>query len=125
MAFLEQSADYAPGSGQIVGILNNMKDEMDKSIKSLIKDEEDAVAGYGDLKAAKEQEIEVASESIEAKTKRVGELAVAIVQADDGAEDATAEKANADKFLSTLETQCVTKQQEWDARSKMRNDEIS
>jgi len=125
MAFLEQSGDYAPASGQIVGILKNMKDEMEKSIGSTVKDEEDAVAGYGDLKAAKEQEIEVASEAIEAKTKRVGELAVSIVQAEDGAEDAAAEKANADKFLATLSTQCVTKQQEWDARSKMRNDEVA
>jgi len=125
MAFLEQSGDYAPASGQIVGILKNMKDEMDKSIKALIKDEEDAVAGYGDLKAAKEQEIEVASEAIEAKTKRVGELAVSIVQAEDGADDASKEKANADKFLATLSTQCITKQQEYDARAKTRADEIS
>jgi hypothetical protein len=125
MAFLEQSGDYAPASGQIVGILKNMKDEMEKSITSLTKDEEDAVAGYGDLKAAKEQEVEVASEAIEAKTKRVGELAVSIVQAEDGADDATKEKANADKFLATLDTQCVTKQQEWDARCKMRNDEVA
>jgi len=125
MAFLEQSGDYAPASGQIVGILKNMKDEMDKSIKSLVKDEEDAVAGFGDLKAAKEQEIEVAEESIEAKTKRVGELALSIVQAEDGVDDSTKEKANADKFLATLSTQCVTKQQEYDARTKMRQDEIS
>merc|ERR1719420_2747485 len=102
-----------------------MKDEMDKSIKALVSDEEAAVAGYADLKAAKEQEIEVASEAIEAKTKRVGELAVSIVQAEDGADDATKEKANADKFLATLSTQCVTKQQEWDARSKTRADEIA
>jgi len=125
MAFLEQSGDYAPASGQIVGILKNMQDEMDKSIKGLVKDEEEAVAGYGDLKAAKEQEIELNSEAIEAKTKRVGELAVSIVQAEDGADDATKEKANADKFLATLDQQCITKQSEYDARSKMRADEVA
>merc|ERR1719236_175585 len=66
MAFIENK-DMAPGSGQIVGILKNMKDEMEKTIESLESAETSAVAGYGDLKAAKEKEIELASEAIEAK----------------------------------------------------------
>merc|ERR1719316_2459858 len=98
---------------------------MESSIKSTETAEEEAAKGFAQLKAAKEKEIELASEAIEAKTKRVGELAVSIVQAEDGADDATKEKANADKFLATLSTQCVTKQQEYDARSKMRADEVS
>merc|ERR1719321_1685183 len=93
MAFLENSQS-SPGSDQIVGILKNMKDEMEKSIASTKAGEADAVKGYADLKAAKEKEIEVASEAVEAKTKRVGELAVSTIQAQDGAEDALAEAAD-------------------------------
>merc|ERR1712224_662021 len=33
MAFLEQSGDYAPQSGQIVGILKGMKDDMEAELK--------------------------------------------------------------------------------------------
>merc|ERR1719335_1721917 len=81
MEFLQGKQGYSPVSGEIVGILKNMKDEMEKSIKEIESTEEMSVSGYADLKAAKEQEIEVNSEAIEVKTKRVGELAVSIVQA--------------------------------------------
>merc|ERR1719421_1674990 len=105
-AFLEQKEGYSPVGGQIVGILKSMSDEMQKSIADLKTQEEESAKGFTDLKAAKEQEIEAASEAIESKTKRVGELAVSIVQAKDGVDDATAEKADATKFLATLDEQC-------------------
>merc|ERR1719160_2289359 len=83
LAFLEQSGDYAPASGQIVGILKAMKDDMEAELKEAIADEEKAVAGYADLKASKEKEIEMATEAIETKTARAGELAVSVVQTKD------------------------------------------
>merc|ERR1719171_317082 len=79
MSFLEQSGDYAPQSGQIVGILKAMEDDMKKSLEDAVAEEEKAVAGYADLKASKEKEIELASEAIETKTARAGELAVSVV----------------------------------------------
>jgi hypothetical protein len=125
MAFLEGSQSYAPASGQIVGILKNMKDEMEKSIASLKASEVDAATGYADLKAAKEKEIEAASEAVEVKTKRVGELAVSNVQAEDGADDALAEAADAEKFLATMDKQCADKKTEYAEASKMRAEEVS
>merc|ERR1719440_2493845 len=64
LAFLEQSGDYVPQSGQIVGILKAMKDDMEASLKEAIADEEKAVAGFADLEASKEKEIEMATEAI-------------------------------------------------------------
>jgi hypothetical protein len=87
--------------------------------------EVEAGKGYADLKAAKDKEIELASEAIESKTKRVGELAVAIVQSADTVEDSTAEKADAEKFLSTLGTQCKEKAAAYSERTKMRAEEVS
>merc|ERR1719160_1689307 len=125
-AFLDAKDDSAsPGSDQIVGILKAMKDEMESTIKSTETAEEEAVKGYAELKAAKEKEIELASEAIESKTKRVGELAVSIVQSEDGAEDAAKEKATADKTLATLGEQCKTKSAEYAASSKTRAEEVS
>merc|ERR1719161_1462988 len=98
---------------------------MEKSIADIEATEQSSVAGYGDLKAAKEQETEINSEAIESKTKRVGELAVSVVQAQDGVEDATKENADATKFLSTLDSTCATKKTEYAERSKMRSDEVS
>merc|ERR1719207_12059 len=74
VAFFEENGDYAPQSGQIVGILKAMKDDMEAELKEAIADEEKAIAGYGDLKASKEKEIEMATEAIETKMARAGEL---------------------------------------------------
>jgi len=72
--FLQANGDYAPASGQIVGILKNMKDEMDKSLGGIVGEEEQAVASFKDLKAAKDKEIALATGAIESKTQRQGEL---------------------------------------------------
>merc|ERR1719454_1472037 len=125
MSFLEQSGDYVPQSGQIVGILKAMKDEMEASLKEAIADEEKAIAGFGDLKASKNKEIEVATEAIETKTSRSGELAVSVVQTKDALEDTQVEVADTQKFIAQLESECATKEKEWAVRQKMRAEEIS
>merc|ERR1719310_487889 len=112
-------------SDQIVGILKAMKDDMEAELKEAIADEEKAVAGYLDLKASKEKEIEMATEAIETKMGRAGELAVSVVQTKDALEDANEEAADTQKFLATLESDCATKEKEMAERTKMRNMEIT
>merc|ERR1719502_1065030 len=106
VAFFQANGDYAPQSGQIVGILKGMKDEMEASLKEAIADEEKSVAGFGDLKSSKEKEIEVATEAIETKTSRSGEIAVSVVQTKDALEDTTDELADVEKFIVQLEKEC-------------------
>merc|ERR550537_2044080 len=124
-AFLEENSDYAPQSGQIVGILKAMKDDMEAELKEAIDEEAKAVAGFGDLKASKEKEIEMATEAIETKMGRAGELAVSVVQTKDALEDATEEAAETSKFLTTLEKDCATKEADMAERTKMRTMEIT
>eukprot|EP00746_Dinoflagellata_sp_MGD_P160270 gnl/MRDRNA2_/MRDRNA2_86904_c0_seq1.p1 gnl/MRDRNA2_/MRDRNA2_86904_c0~~gnl/MRDRNA2_/MRDRNA2_86904_c0_seq1.p1 ORF type:complete len:699 (-),score=249.03 gnl/MRDRNA2_/MRDRNA2_86904_c0_seq1:205-2154(-) len=125
MAFLEQSGDYVPQSGQIVGILKAMEDDMKKSLEEAEADEARAVSGFGELKASKEKEVELASEAIETKTARAGELAVSVVQTADALEDAKAEKVETTKFMATLKEQCATKEKEWADRCKLRSEEVA
>merc|ERR1719359_469340 len=102
-----------------------MKDELSRDLAALEKTEKAAVAGFADMKASKEKEIEFADESIESKKERVGTLAVEIVQGKDGIEDSAAEAAAAEKFAATLIQQCAAKKKEWAIASKARADEIS
>merc|ERR1719265_1512835 len=97
---------------------------MESDLKNAVADEEKAAAGYGDLKASKEQEMEMASEAVETKTARAGELAVSVVQNQDALEDTTQEVAETDKFIKTLATQCATKEQEWAKRQQARAQEV-
>merc|ERR1719281_700365 len=124
MAFFQQGGDYAPASGQIVGILKGMKDDMEAELKEAIADEEKAIAGFADLKASKEKEIEMATEAIETKTQRSGEVAVSAVQTKDSLEDTEGELADTEKLLTQLATECKTKEGEFAEKSKVRAEEV-
>merc|ERR550514_1544497 len=113
MAFFQENGDYAPQSGQIVGILKGMKDDMEAELKESIATEEKAIAGFGELKASKEAEIEMATEAIETKTGRSGETAVSIVQTKDALGDTEEELADTEKFITQLATECKTKEAEF------------
>merc|ERR1719230_728125 len=78
---------YSGQSGEIVGMLKAMKDEMAGDLKSTVAAEETAAAGFEELSAAKKQEIAAASEAIESKTVRSGELAVSVTTTADDIED--------------------------------------
>ena len=129
MAFLSGKqnpfGDYSSQSGEIVGILKAMKDEMDKDLGGAVSAEEEAAKGFGELAAAKKAQIAAAGEAIEAKTKRSGELAVSVVTTADDIEDTTAELSDTQAFLANLASQCATKKNEWDERSKIRTEEVA
>jgi chromosome segregation ATPase len=129
MAFLSGKqnpfGDYSSQSGDIVGILKAMKDEMDKDLGGAVSAEEEAAKGFGELAAAKKAQIAAAGEAIEAKTKRSGGLAVSVVTTADDIEDTTAELSDTQAFLANLASQCATKKNEWDERSKIRTEEVA
>jgi hypothetical protein len=125
-AFLQGGdEDMSGGSGEILGILKQMKEEMEGNLAGAEKDEAAAVEGFASLKSSKETEIEVATEAIETKTSRSGELAVSVVQTKDALEDATEEIANAGKYAEQLAAQCAEKEKEFGVRQKMRAEEIA
>jgi len=127
VAFLEQRAngDYVPQSGQIVGILKSMKEDMEKSLAEETAEETSAVAGFGDLKAAKSQEVSVASAAIESKTAQSGELAVLVAQGKNALEDSEAELADTQKYIASLKISCEEQQKAWTARQAARAEEVS
>merc|ERR1719321_537424 len=101
-----------------------MKDDMEAELKEAVASEEKAIAGFADLKASKEKEIEMATEAIESKTGRSGEVAVSVVQTKDSLEDTTVELADVEKFIGQLATECATKEKEWAERQKIRAEEV-
>merc|ERR1719375_998526 len=127
LAFLEagsSSDEDAPGTGQILGILKQMKDEFEANLQQAVESENSALAGFAELKASKEKEIEVATESIETKMGRTGELAVSISQTKDGLEDSTAEAEDTEKALESLHKQCAAKEKEFSQATKDRAEEV-
>jgi len=112
-------------SGEILGILKNMKDEMEKDLSELQAQEKKDFEGFNDLKAAKTSEISINEKSVITKDKRMGALALELSEAKHALEDATEEKANAEKFKANMKEQCATVEKDQAMRAKMRSEEIA
>merc|ERR1719325_348510 len=126
LAFLsgQQQSEYAPASGEIVGILSTMADEMAAAQKELIATEKGSVSDFEVLTAAKKKEIATLSQSIETKMARVGELGVEIATMKNDAGD-TAEALEADrKFAADLEKNCAAKAAVHEEAKAMRAQEV-
>jgi len=126
-AFLSGGASstsgYVPVGGEILGILNTMKDDFDKNLAEVEGEEAEAVKLFDNLIAAKTKEVHTLTTAIEVKTGRVGELGVNIVQMKADLTEAEAMLIADNKFLGDLEKDCANKQVEWDERQKMRAEE--
>ena len=79
-AFLQGKASSS-GTGEIIGILEQMGEEMAADLKEATESENASLADFNGLVAAKNKEIQAATTAIEDKTARVGQLAVDIVDA--------------------------------------------
>merc|ERR1719482_1830498 len=129
LSFLSSSSggivgDYVPQSGQIIGILKQLGDEMAKDQAEALAAEEAAIAAYKELMAAKEKEIAALTKMIEEKLTRIAELGVEIATMKNDLGD-TAEGIIEDKkFLADLKKNCATKEKEWAEICKMRQLEL-
>merc|ERR1719499_2809273 len=75
-AFLSQSTNYAPQSGEILGILKQMGDTMAASLSDATATETAAISSYNGLIAAKKKEVAALTATVESKTGQIGELGV-------------------------------------------------
>jgi len=123
-AFLSQGQGYAPQSGQIVGILKQLKETMEKTLADVIAAEEEAIKNYDALMAAKKKEVDANTAALESKLERVGQTGLDIVEMKEDLDDTSKALAEDKKFLADLVKGCSTKQAEWDERCKVRADEL-
>jgi hypothetical protein len=119
-----QTAGYVPQSGQIVGILKEMSDTMEKSLATATAEETSAIKDFDELMAAKTKEINALTKSIETKMTRIGELGVQLVTQKEDLDDTTKSLLEDEAFLGDMEKNCKTKEDEWAVRVKVRAEEM-
>lgn len=124
MAFLSNTAGYAPQSGQITGILKTMGDEMAAGLADSTKAENGAIATYEKLMAAKTKEVNALTQEIETKLTRIGDLGVEIAQMKNDVGDTQEALIEDQKFLANLEQNCEKKKEEWAVIVKTRAEEL-
>merc|ERR1719321_2314334 len=120
----EGQGTEGPASGEIVGIMKQMQDTMEKDLAETIAAEEQAKKAYDGLMAAKQKEVDSLTLAIEQKMKRVGEVGIELVNLREDADDTAEGLAENKKMLLDLEKNCDTKQKEYDAECKTRQEEL-
>merc|ERR1719316_349509 len=119
-----EGTGYVPQSGEIVGILKQMKDTMAADLKEITETEEKAKADFEGMMKAKAAQIAALTQEIEEKTERLGNRGVELVNMKEDLDDTQKSLAEDKAFLADLEKNCATKKQEWAERQKIRADEI-
>jgi len=115
---------YAPQSGEIFGILKQMKETFETNLAQSQKDELANQQAFEDLKAAKEVEIEAAQEQIATKTQELATTDEKLAQSKQDIEDTRNSLSADEQFLMNLKEKCQMTDQEWEARQKDRQIEI-
>merc|ERR1719311_1442116 len=134
-AFVQASADYfdakptfkqsyAPQSGEIYGILKQMKETFETDLAESQKEEMAAQKAYEELKAAKEEQIAAAQAQIDTKTQELADTDQKLANAKEDIEDTRASLAADEKYLMDLKEKCQMTDQEWEERQKTRQLEM-
>mmetsp|Transcript_44445 Transcript_44445/g.73885 ORF Transcript_44445/g.73885 Transcript_44445/m.73885 type:complete len:705 (-) Transcript_44445:36-2150(-) len=125
VSFLSGSANgqYAPKSGDVTGIIKQMKDTMAAGLAEAEAAEAASIKAYEELMAAKAKEIKALTSAIEDKTVRVGDLGVEIIQMKEDLSDTQKALLEDQKFLADLDANCATKKEEHEADMKLRAEE--
>merc|ERR1719215_304466 len=97
---------------------------MQADLADATKAENTAKATFDELVAAKEKEIEAATKAVEDKLTRIGDLGVKIAATMEDLDDTGKALIEDKKFLEELKKGCSTKEAEWDARCKVRTEEL-
>jgi chromosome segregation ATPase len=116
---------YAPQSGQIFGILKQMKEDFDVDLAAEQKSEKKAVEEFQALKESKLAEIDTAKATIVQYDQDLAELGQQNAEAMKELED-TQEQLGLDQtFLATLNKKCANSDEQFEARVKTRLAEIA
>merc|ERR1719478_390374 len=115
----------SPQGGEIMGILKQMKTEMESNLGDMQADEKKAVTEFAGLKEAKTSEIAAGEEMAKEKTALLGKTKVQLAEAKEDLEDTTSAMEADQAFLVDLKERCSVSDKEWEERSKTRALEIA
>lgn len=116
---------YGAQSGQIFGILKQMRETFESNLTSSQRDELENQKAYEGLKAAKEAEIKAGQQQVDKKTGQLAEADENLAQSKEEIQDTKNSLSADEKFLMDLKEKCQMTDQEWEARQKKRQDEIT
>jgi len=125
MSLLQEQNGYAPESGAIFGILKQMKEEFESNIASSSSEEAQALAEYNSMKKAKTDQMKASEELSSQKTIQLGDTKSQLANNKQDKKDTEAQLAADTKFLENVKDTCATADEDYEARQKVRTEEIT
>jgi len=119
-----QDPSYGNQSGAIFGIMTNMLEEFESNLSNSKKDEAEDAEAYQKLKAAKIEEIAAAQAQVDKKTTEKANADEKLAQAKQDREDTRNSLSADEQFLMDLKEKCKMTDEEWEQRTKTRQEEI-
>jgi len=120
--------DYYPSykakSGEILGILNELKDQMTADLSASQKAEAAAAATFAELRASKTAEIEAGEKQAESKEDLLAKTAMELAENKEDLEKTQATLAEDQKFMKTLKETCTDADKNFETRKSARLSEI-
>merc|ERR1719245_3030553 len=116
---------YAPQSGEIFGILRQMRETFESNLSASQKEEMANQKAYEDLKAAKEEQIAAGQSQIDSKTQMLATTDENNAQAKVDLEDTKASLSADEQFLLKLKEKCQLTDKEWEERQTTRQNELA
>jgi len=115
---------YNSRSGQIYGMLKEMKDEFNRKLASAEAEEKTAIEQFGKLKVALLDKLEAARSSKNQKTTELAETNQNNANAKHELRNTQKAQDEDTKFLASLNERCATADKEYTQRQKTRAEEI-
>merc|ERR1719395_130746 len=114
----------APASGEIFGILKQMKETFESNLAASQKEEMTNQKAYEDLKAAKEEEISAGQTMLDTKSVELGTVDEKNAMSKEDLDDTQNTLAADQTFLAALKEHCAALDAEYEERTKTRQAEI-
>lgn len=116
---------YAPQSGQVFGMLKQMKETFEGNLSESQKDEMNKREAYAQLKAAKEAELKAGRKQLANNQEQLAATKEKFAEAEEALANTKEQLSIDEEFLANLEEKCAQTDADYAARTKSRNEEIS
>jgi len=116
---------YAPQSGEVFGMLKQMKETFEGNLSEAQKEEMDKRAAYAELKAAKEEELKAGRTQLANAKESLANFKQKYAEAEEALANTNAQLKIDQEFLANLNEKCSQTDADYAMRTKARNEEIS
>lgn len=116
---------YSSQSGQIFGILKQMREDFEANLSEAQKTEEQARGAFDELKAAKDEQMAASRKQQANFEAELADNMEKKAQAEEDLQDTEEQLSNDTKFLMALKKRCGTTDEEYHARVKSRQEELA